>query len=94
MKTQEVYNNPKDTLHSIEWGSATWTENQPEDKQDVSIRNRYNNEFGKFNRPGSSEIPWSDFLLMITESISRNKFSNNEIGAITIAIANFIKEQK
>lgn len=70
--------------HSIEWGDATW------DEKDVSIRNRYNTDSGRFNQAGSSELPWRDFMLMIKESISRDKFSNAELAQILAEIANKI----
>ena len=68
--------------HSIEWGDATWN------NDDFSIRNRFNTGSGKFNQAGSSELPWHDFVLMITESIKRDKFSNAEIGQILAEISN------
>ena len=50
--------------HSIEWGKASW------DNTGNSIRNRYDNATnGRFNKSGSSEIPWNDFKLMIKQSI-------------------------
>jgi hypothetical protein len=72
--------------HSIEWGGATW------DETDFSIRNRYNTDTGKFNQAGSSELPWHDFLLMIKESINRDKFSNVELSQILTEIANKISK--
>jgi hypothetical protein len=70
--------------HSIEWGEATW------DSNDFSVRNRYNTDTGKFNQAGSSELPRHDFLLMIKESIGRNKFSNTELSKILTEISNKI----
>lgn len=75
--------------HSIEWGAATWNPN------DLSIRNRYDNvDSGKFNRSGSGEIPWKDFNLMINHSISRGKFSKEELAEILVSIAANLKEQE
>jgi hypothetical protein len=71
--------------HSIEWGKATW------DKKDKSIRNRYDTPAGKFNKAGSSEIPWEDFKTMISESIKRGKFSNSELADIMNDISNHLK---
>ena len=71
--------------HSIEWGEATWN------RDDKSIRNRYDTEEGKFNMRGSGEIPWEDFNMMIIESIKRGKFSNSELAEILIEIGNKIK---
>jgi hypothetical protein len=74
--------------HSIEWGEATW------DKTDFSIRNRYDSTSGRFNKAGSSEIPWADFIQMIIESIRRNHFTNAQIGDITKAVADYISTKK
>ncbi|MEQ9288798.1 MAG: hypothetical protein RIG77_17890 [Cyclobacteriaceae bacterium] len=71
--------------HSIEWGQATWSEN------DFSIRNRYEKEGGGFNYAGSSEIPWSDFNRMILESIRRGHLSGSELASILKEIANNIE---
>jgi hypothetical protein len=68
--------------HSIEWGSATW------DPADFSIWNRYNSPSGRFNKAGSSEIPWDDFIIMIHESIKKGHLKNTELSAILKEIAN------
>jgi len=82
MKPEEnKYNNPKNPLHSIEWGKSTW------DNKSFSIRNRYNLENGKFNKAGSGEIPWEDFKKMIVESIKRDYFSSKEIGLLLKTIS-------
>jgi hypothetical protein len=73
-----------DPNHSIEWGEATW------DVTDFSIRNRFDTASGKFNQAGSSELPWYDFVLVITESIKRDKFSNTELSQILTEISNKI----
>jgi hypothetical protein len=73
-----------DNNHSIEWGDATW------DEDDFSIRNRFDSDEGRFNKAGSSEIPWADFNQMILESIRRNHFTNVQIGDIARAIADNI----
>lgn len=68
--------------HSIEWGEATW------DSDDFSIRNRYDNvSTGRFNKAGSSEIPWDDFRLMIKQSILRRHLNNNDLAEILRDIA-------
>ena len=76
-----------DNFHSIEWGAATW------DEDDFSIRNRFDGEAGRFNKASSSEIPWTDFNQMIIESIRRNHFTNDEIANITRAIADNISQR-
>lgn len=73
-----------DSNHSIEWGESTW------DEDDFSIRNRFDSDEGRFNKAGSSEIPWADFNQMILESIRRNHFTSNQIAEITREIGNFI----
>lgn len=73
------------SYHSIEWGSATWSEDER------SIRNRYNTDSGKFNQAGSSEVPWEDFKTMIKESISRGHLSSSEIADILSEISNKIR---
>jgi hypothetical protein len=75
------------TNHSIEWGESTW------DANDYSIRNRFDTIGGKFNQAGSSELPWQDFLLMVKESIARNKFSNIEISQILTEISNSVAKR-
>ena len=77
-----------DASHSIEWGDATWN------NEDFSIRNRFQTEGGKFNKAGSSEIPWDDFKKMIKESIKRNHFSNAELSDFMSDIADYIKAFK
>lgn len=70
------------TGYSIEWGYSTWSKDEPVDQKDWSIRNRYSNQHGGFNYRGSSELPWEDFKLMITESIKRNHFEKEDLAAI------------
>lgn len=91
VKDQITY--PEHSKYAIEWGGATWTENLPEEQQDKSIRNRYETESGKFNKSGSSEIPWNDFQRMIIESIRRNHFSKDELAVIVNEIADYIKKK-
>lgn len=72
--------------HSIEWGNATWNNNEK------SIRNRYDNiQTNKFNKSGSSEIPWNDFKEMIQESIKQDEFNNSELSEILNQISNKLK---
>ena len=80
--------------HWIEWGMATWTEGLLPEQKDHSIRNRYNKDDGGFNLAGSSEIPWSDFLQMIDESIKRRKFSREEMENILVSIASLLPENQ
>ena len=71
--------------HSIEWGNATW------DPADSSIRNRYDDVVtGRFNKAGSSEVPWDDFKLMLKQSIIKKKFNNAELADVLRDIANVI----
>lgn len=81
MKPTDIFNNPIDLNHSIEWGEATW------DQQAFSIRNRYNLPNGKYNKAGSGEIPWNDFKTMITESIKKDIFTNSELAEILKSIS-------
>ena len=73
MKVNEQDNHKIDNLHFIQWGKSSW-----ENDNDISIRNKYLNSQGKFNRVGSGEISWNDFNIMILESLKRDKFSVNE----------------
>jgi len=68
--------------YSIEWGYATWTEDEREEDKDWSIRNRKSTADGGFNVRGSSEIPWDDFKKLIQESIIEQQFSNRELRII------------
>jgi hypothetical protein len=68
--------------YSIEWGYATWTEDELEENKDWSIRNRYEKSGGGFNVRGSSELPWEDFKRLISESVKENQFSNKELRLI------------
>jgi hypothetical protein len=83
---------PVKDRHSIEWGNATWTEDEDEDNKDFSIRNRYDKEGGGYNHTGSKEIPWWDFNSMIIESIKRNHFSKEELANILKEISEHIKK--
>lgn len=76
-----------DNNHSLEWGASTW------DKDDFSIRNRFDSDEGRFNKAGSSEIPWADFNTMILESLRRNHFSRQQIAEITNEIGQYIARQ-
>ena len=77
---------PKSGGHKIEWGKATWNNSEK------SIRNRYDNTTtGKFNKTGSSEIPWEDFKMMIKESIARGELNNIELGEILNDISTKLK---
>ena len=72
--------------YSIEWGNATWTEEEQDDDKERSIRNRYSRADGGFNQAGSSEVPWADFLRMITESIRRGHFNRDELAKMLVNI--------
>lgn len=78
---------PDDPGHSIEWGNSTWGQQQNPIIQQKAIRNRFENANGGFNQAASSEIPWTDFLIMIHQSIQQNQFSPNEMIDILKAIA-------
>jgi len=73
-------------FHSVEWGEATWND------KEKSVRNRYDTVQGKFNKAGSSEIPWKDFKIIIRESISRNHFDNKELGEFLDEISTKLKK--
>ena len=74
--------------HSIEWGDSTW------DEDDFSIRNRYDNvETGRFNKAGSSEVPWADFNLMVNQSILRGHFTNTQLAEILNSISTRLNQQ-
>ena len=45
-----------DNEHSIEFGNSTW------DKSEMSIRRRKDNQDGRFNPHGSSEIPIDGYV--------------------------------
>lgn len=79
MEVQHNKTFPKYPGYSIEWGYATWTEDEDDDDKDWSIRNRYDRADGGFNVRGSSEVPWEDFKRMISTSISESRFSNKEL---------------
>ncbi len=85
MNAKDTFKDASNSEHSIEWGEATWN------SSDFSIRNRYdNNTTGKFNKSGSSEIPWDDFKLMIFQSIERKHFTNKDLADILRKISDVI----
>jgi len=92
MEVKDSIKFPKYPGYSIEWGNATWTEQDDEGEKAHSIRNRYSKEDGGFNVRGSSEIPWNDFLRMISESIKRKHFTKEEISVILVEISTYIKQ--
>jgi len=75
-----------DKTHRIEWGVSTY------ETKSKCIRNRFDNKHGKFNKTGSSEIHWDDFVMMILESLKRNEFADKEIQSIEEAIQNIKKQ--
>lgn len=68
-----------DENHFIEWGYGTWSKKEKEENKERSIRNRWNREDGGFNYAASAELSWSDFNLMINESIKHNIFNKHEL---------------
>jgi hypothetical protein len=54
------------------------------------LRNRKVNKTGGYNQAASAQIPWNDFLVLIEESIKRNKFSNVELAKILNTISDNI----
>ena len=54
-----------DDLHSIEIGWSTW------DRNEVSLRNRYNQESGRFDPRSSSEIPIGDLPELMRVALER-----------------------
>jgi hypothetical protein len=79
MEVQDSISFENFTGYSIEWGNATWTQDEQDEDKDRSIRNRYSKADGGFNQAGSSEVPWEDFRRMITESIRRGHFNRAEL---------------
>lgn len=80
VKDEVSFNNKSG--YSIEWGYSTWSKDESVDQKDWSIRNRYSTQYGGFNIRGSSEVPWEDFKLMISESIKRNHFEKEDLAAM------------
>ena len=81
--------------YSMEWGYATWTENESDEaNKDWSIRNRYSNQDGGFNYRGSAEIPWEDFKRMISESIRLNYFEREELAIILKNISDYLLQEQ
>lgn len=68
--------------YSIEWGLATWTQDEDEEDKESVVRNRYDRADGGFNVRGSSEISMTDFNRLIDESIKENQFSSKELKSI------------
>lgn len=56
--------------HSIEWGTASW-----DDDDEMSIRNRYDTDDGRFTPHNSSEIPFGDLKTLVVESAKRDYIS-------------------
>jgi len=65
--------------YSIEFGISTWTENEKEENQTFSIRNRFDTEEGKFNVHASSELDFWDLEQLIIESLRRDRINRNRI---------------
>jgi hypothetical protein len=71
--------------HSIEIGKSTW------DSSEQSLRNRYDQQNGKFDPKSSSEIPRNDLILIIRESINNDLLTGAELVETLEIIINKLK---
>jgi hypothetical protein len=62
---EPVFTEAIDERHSIEIGWSTWN------PEAVSIRNRYNQENGRFDPKSSSEIPIDDLPDLVRVALER-----------------------
>jgi hypothetical protein len=61
-----------DDYHSIEFKISSWDENE------ISIRNRYNQDNGRFDRSSSSELSFADLHRLTIETLKRDYFNEQE----------------
>lgn len=61
-----------DEYHSIEFKSSSWDENE------MSVRNRYNQDNGRFDRSSSSELSFADLHRLTIETLKRDYFDEKE----------------
>lgn len=70
---------------SLEFGAATW------DATKLSVRNRYDNEDGRFSPRGSSELPIPDLTEIIVATARRDLIATEAaermIGALVASLA-------
>jgi hypothetical protein len=86
--------------HLIEFGQATWDAVRKsqlfggtvESWRD-SLRNRYPNETGGYNRVGSSEIPLRDVAAIAVETLQRDLLSPEETTRILQAAQSSINRR-
>ena len=65
--------------HFIQIGISTWTQNEPVNNQEESIRRAVYNADGIFSPHGSSEVPIEDMPLLISTCIRYDKISKKEL---------------
>lgn len=75
MKVKEQIPHPTLPNHQIQFGTSTWTEDEPAGSRTESVRRAVYNEDGVFSPHGSSEIPMEDMPLLIRECVKRKKIS-------------------
>lgn len=72
-------------LRSLEFGAATWNAEQ------LSVRNRYDNEGGRFSPRGSSELPIPDLTEIVIETARRDLITSEAaermVGALIASLA-------
>jgi len=78
---------PMGNGHSIEFGEATW------DPSTQSVRNRYDTPNGRFSPHGSSEIPLSDLVPILTETAKRDLLDIPSAAQIIEALSTSIIRQ-
>lgn len=61
-----------DDYHSIEFKSSSW------DEDEISVRNRYNQDNGRFDRSSSSELSFGDLHRLTIETLKRDYFKEQE----------------
>ena len=91
MKVQEKIKHPSLPNHYIEFGIATWSEDDSNPEE--SIRRAVYNRDGVFSPHGSSEVPIEDIALLTKECIKRDKLSVEEMTELLSEIASSIKRQ-
>ena len=78
-----------DDYHSIEFKKSTW------DESEISIRNCYYQENGKFDPYSSSELSFPDLNRLTLETLKRDRFSRQTcIDIIKEAIASLDRREK
>ena len=70
-----------DDYHSIEFKSSSWDDNE------ISIRNRYNQDNGRFDRSSSSELTFIDLHRLTVETLKRDYFNEQQCVVLLREIA-------